>query len=499
MTSPAADAGPRAGLASRGVPCSVSGLPVPPAGEPGIGRWAPRRRPPPNRPHRRPGAPGCWTRPTNCARRRPRRRPRPSSTSCAGCKGQRTVAHARRRSRRWASGPAVSALDGARARPHRDPPPQPGARRPGTGAAPRRARRRGGRDLGRQGGLSPPGAGGARRGARPARPPVASPVDVPLGARGRGRRRGARSWPTSSPPNRPTTLAKLADEAAISRLSAGTNVRSDVEAGTAIGRAVAERAVARGQADGSDAVWDGSGRPTGDGSWQPTPPRYRPATARPVGRHLDAMGARRAATPTDRRHRRPGARPPGRPNSRRCRRPSPTGRPSRKPPSGFWAGGPGTVTPAGLWTQIARDLVVRDGLDLPHAARVLALTTVAMSDAFVCCWDAKYAYWSARPITADPTLDVLIPTPPFPSYTSGHSTISAAAATVLGHLFPADAGATRGEGERGEGLPPLGGDPLPDRQRDGRDRRRHGRAAGGRPGSGRRGRSGGVRTHPIRD
>jgi hypothetical protein len=34
---------------------------------------------------------------------------------------------------------------------------------------------------------------------------------------------------------------------------------------------------------------------------------------------------------------------------------------------------------------------------------------------------------------------VLIPTPPFPSYTSGHSTISAAAATVLGSFFPNDA------------------------------------------------------------
>ena len=40
--------------------------------------------------------------------------------------------------------------------------------------------------------------------------------------------------------------------------------------------------------------------------------------------------------------------------------------------------------------------------------------------------------------TADPSLDALIPTPPFPSYTSGHSTISTAAATVLGYLFPAD-------------------------------------------------------------
>jgi membrane-associated phospholipid phosphatase len=104
----------------------------------------------------------------------------------------------------------------------------------------------------------------------------------------------------------------------------------------------------------------------------------------------------------------------------------------------FWAGGPGTVTPAGLWIEIARDLIVRDGLDAPHAARVLALASVAMADGFICCWDAKYAYWTARPITADPSLAVLIPTPPFPSYTSGHSTISTAAATVLGYLFPAD-------------------------------------------------------------
>ena len=103
-----------------------------------------------------------------------------------------------------------------------------------------------------------------------------------------------------------------------------------------------------------------------------------------------------------------------------------------------WAGGAGTVTPAGLWIQIARDLIIRDGLDTPLAARALALTSVAMADGFICCWDAKYAFWTERPITADPTLDVLIPTPPFPSFTSGHATASTAAATVLGHLFPAD-------------------------------------------------------------
>ena len=73
------------------------------------------------------------------------------------------------------------------------------------------------------------------------------------------------------------------------------------------------------------------------------------------------------------------------------------------------------MTPAGLWIEIARDLIVRDGLDALHAARVLALTSVAMADGFICCWDAKYTYWTERPITADPTLNVLLPTPPFPS------------------------------------------------------------------------------------
>jgi membrane-associated phospholipid phosphatase len=100
-----------------------------------------------------------------------------------------------------------------------------------------------------------------------------------------------------------------------------------------------------------------------------------------------------------------------------------------------------------LWIEIARDLIIRDGLDGPHAARVLALTSVAMADAFICCWDAKYTYWTARPISADPALAVLIPTPPFPSFTSGHSTISAAAATVLGHLFPADEATLRDRAE----------------------------------------------------
>jgi membrane-associated phospholipid phosphatase len=233
-------------------------------------------------------------------------------------------------------------------------------------------------------------------------------------------------------------FARLADEAATSRLYAGANIRSDIEAGLALGRAVGERAVARGKADGSDAIWDGKNRPAADGHWQPTPPAYAQQPAEPLAGAWQpwVLASGDAYRPPP---------PPAwgslawQAELEAVQEAVGNRTPEQEAAVWFWAGIPGTVTPAGLWTQIARDLIVRDGLDLPHAARVLALTTVAMADAFVCCWDAKYAYWSARPITADPHLDVLIPTPPFPSYTSGHSTISAAAATVLGHLFPTEA------------------------------------------------------------
>jgi len=233
------------------------------------------------------------------------------------------------------------------------------------------------------------------------------------------------------------TFAALADEAATSQLLAARAFRSDVDAGQAIGRAVGERAVARGKADGSDASWDGSGRLTAAGSWQPTPPGYFQHPGEPLAgtwqTWILASGDQYRPPPPPQYQSPAWQAELGAVQEAAARRTL-----EQKAAVRFWAGGPGTVTPAGLWIEIARDLIVRDGLDAPHAARVLALISVAMADGFICCWDAKYTYWTERPITADPSLDILIPTPPFPSYTSGHSTISTAAATVLGHLFPDD-------------------------------------------------------------
>jgi membrane-associated phospholipid phosphatase len=65
----------------------------------------------------------------------------------------------------------------------------------------------------------------------------------------------------------------------------------------------------------------------------------------------------------------------------------------------------------------------------------------AQADAFIACWDAKYTFWTLRPVTAirrfiDPSWGSYIVTPPFPSYVSGHSTTSGVASTVLGAFFP---------------------------------------------------------------
>jgi membrane-associated phospholipid phosphatase len=222
----------------------------------------------------------------------------------------------------------------------------------------------------------------------------------------------------------------------LSRLWAGQAVRSDLEAGQAIGYAVGQRAVARGLNDQSNLTWDGAGPPGEPGAWEPTPPRYVELPADPTaGRWRPWVLPNGAAF-------RPSPPPPYRSPAWRAEvgavRFAVTHRTRAQADAAyFWAGGPGTVTPGGLWIEIARDMIRDDDLSPLSAARVMALTSVAMFDAFICCWDAIYAYWMARPITADPSLNVLIPTPPFPSYTSGHSTISTAAATVLGYLFPA--------------------------------------------------------------
>ena len=108
-----------------------------------------------------------------------------------------------------------------------------------------------------------------------------------------------------------------------------------------------------------------------------------------------------------------------------------------------WAAGPGSVTPLGLWVEAALRLSGQTRLGGDALAQVLAATAVAGHDAFISCWQGKFEYNVARPQNwmerAQPGWSPPLPTPPFPSYPSGHATVSGAAAEVLARFFPLQA------------------------------------------------------------
>jgi PAP2 superfamily len=102
----------------------------------------------------------------------------------------------------------------------------------------------------------------------------------------------------------------------------------------------------------------------------------------------------------------------------------------------FWADGAGSYTPPGHWNRKTAELIYEKQWSELRSARAMALVNTAMVDAGISCWDTKYYYLLPRPTEADPAVTTSTGIPNFPAYTSGHSTFSAAAAEVLGYLFP---------------------------------------------------------------
>jgi len=100
----------------------------------------------------------------------------------------------------------------------------------------------------------------------------------------------------------------------------------------------------------------------------------------------------------------------------------------------FWADGPSSYTPPGHWHRFAANAAIEAKYSEIRMARTLALVGTALMDAGVACWDTKYYYYTPRPQQFG--LKTSVGLPNFPSYTSGHSTFSAAAATVLSSIFP---------------------------------------------------------------
>ena len=250
-------------------------------------------------------------------------------------------------------------------------------------------------------------------------------------------------------PKRADLFASLAEEAAHSRVQAGVAFPSDVAAGLELGRAVGALVVARAQTDGSEIAWSGT-VPVGPGLWQGTTP------AEPLAGTWKTwvLGSGSQLRPDP---------PPAHDSDRKqqelaeIRQFLETSTANSvafywvRDPQGHVFDGAAPIATAQaafrwgvlnhlLWGEQVADKVLQNRLDTnaPRAARAYALVAVAGFDAMVACWDAKYAYWAARPIHLDPSLKVLFPTPLHPTYPSGHATVAGATSTVLAQLFPRD-------------------------------------------------------------
>jgi membrane-associated phospholipid phosphatase len=229
----------------------------------------------------------------------------------------------------------------------------------------------------------------------------------------------------------------LAREAGAARVVAGAAFPSDVTAGEAIGLAVAARVLARARVDGADLAWSGT-TPLGPDLWRPTPNKFVavPFDAGAGGWRPWVLASGDALRPP----------PPPAADTRTFTesvaelRALSSGRTAEQISiARYWA----TDAPSVIWEKyMIGELDARRVAPL-HAARAQAYASVAMYDAFVACWDAKFTYWLRRPVTAEPALKTVFPTPPFPSYPSGHSTISSAAGEVFAELFPDSAAAYR--------------------------------------------------------
>jgi hypothetical protein len=125
----------------------------------------------------------------------------------------------------------------------------------------------------------------------------------------------------------------------------------------------------------------------------------------------------------------------------------------------FMRDGPKSVQQAGHWFIFAQDVSVRDNHTLDEDVRMYFLVEAAAMDAFIACWDTKMEFDFARPYTLihyyykdkkikgwggpekgmiemqgqewRPYSPETFLCPPFPSYVSGHSTVSGACAEVL--------------------------------------------------------------------
>lgn len=233
-------------------------------------------------------------------------------------------------------------------------------------------------------------------------------------------------------PDAADTLLALGQQASMAGVWAGAAFPSDAAAGFALGQAVGAKAVERGRNDGSAIQWDPATQPHGPGFWEPPPPAHLPP--------LEPLGGNWRTWVLERNDVLRPAPPPAFQSARwraelAAVKDAVDHRTFEQATEARWRQSTGIAASFGLW---GKEQIVRHGLTAPEAARVLAYAAVAVADANIAVWDAKFTtgWWTLRPVTADPSLVTAFPTPPYPAYPGGYSAVAGAIESVLGAFFP---------------------------------------------------------------
>ena len=245
-------------------------------------------------------------------------------------------------------------------------------------------------------------------------------------------------------------INQKAEEHKRARLISGANVRSDLDAGEALGKLVAAKFIARARGDragaavGSPIIWaalETNCAATGEIPWISLESPKRPPMLPMFGKVKTFLFDSLTMVTTIR----PSA-PPSTSSAQFQTELQEVYNYSKNLTreqmriAHFWADGINTYTPPGHWNYIAASDFVQQHYSEARWARNMALLNMILMDAAVVCWDAKSIYFSPRPTQMNTDIKTVTGIPNFPSYISGHSTFSGAAATILGYIIPANAG-----------------------------------------------------------
>ncbi len=244
-------------------------------------------------------------------------------------------------------------------------------------------------------------------------------------------------------------INQKAEEHKRARLIAGANVRSDLDAGEALGKLIAAKFIARARGDragaavGTPAIWaqiETDCVAKGEVPWISQDAPKRPGMLPLFGKVKTFLFDSLTMVTT--------IRPPAPPLTGSAQFKTETDEVyqiqkdltrEQKSIATFWSDGVGTYTPPGHWNYVAATEFAQLNFSEARWARNMALLNMSIMDAGIVCWDAKYFYYNPRPMQMDTRIKTDIGLPNFPAYISGHSTFSGAASTVLGYIIPAKA------------------------------------------------------------